>query len=67
MDTIRAALADGSWSMPRLAEAVLADAGERARSLPAGSSVPADWISQKRQHRTGQKQQQWMRPGTVRR
>ncbi len=59
MDTIRAALADGSWSMPRLAEAVLADGGERARPLPAGSSVLADWI--------GQKQQQWMRPGTVRR
>jgi hypothetical protein len=59
VDTIRAALADASWSMPRPAEAVLADAGERARSLPAGYSVPADWI--------GQKQQQWMRPGRVRR
>ena len=59
VDTIRTALAGGSWSMPRLAEAVLADAGERARPLPAGSSVPADWI--------GQKQQQWMRPGTGRR
>ena len=34
VDTIRAALADGTWSMPRLAEAVLADAGERARPLP---------------------------------
>jgi hypothetical protein len=59
VDTIRTALADGSWSMSRLAEAVLADGGERARLLPAGSSVPADWI--------GQKQQHWMRPGTVRR
>jgi hypothetical protein len=59
VDTIRAALADGSWSMSRLAEAVLADAGEHARPLPAGSSVPAAWIRQK--------QQQQMRPGTVRR
>lgn len=58
-DTIRAALADGNWSMPRLAEAVLTDAGERARPLLTGSTVAADWI--------GQKQQQWMRPGDHRR
>jgi len=59
VDTIRTALTNGSWSIPRLAEAVLADAVERARPLPAGSSAPTDWI--------GQKQQQWTHPGTVRR
>jgi hypothetical protein len=59
VDSIRAALADGSWSVPRLAEAVLTDTGEHARPLPARSSVPTDWI--------GQKQQQWMYPGTGRR
>jgi len=59
VDTIRTALADLSWSVPRLAETVLADAGQRARPLPAGTSVPAASL--------GQKQQQTMRPGTVRR
>jgi len=32
--TLRAALADGSWSMPRLVDAVLADARGRARWYP---------------------------------
>src|SRR3954454_15811812 len=59
VDTIRTALADLSWSVPRLAETVLADVGQRARPLPAGTSVPTASL--------GQKQQQWMRPGTVRR
>ena len=56
-DTIRAALADQSRSMPRLVDAVLADARERARQLPAGTAEPAGW--------TRQQQQQWTRPEVV--
>ena len=51
VDTIRAALADGSWPIPRLAEAVLTEPGERARSLPAGFPVSADLIRRRQQQR----------------
>ena len=50
--TLRAALADGSWSMPRLVEAVLTDARGRARQLPAGTPEPAHWIRHQQQQRT---------------
>ena len=50
--TLRAALADGSWSMPRLVDAVLADARGRARQLPAGTPEPAHWIRHQQQQRT---------------
>jgi hypothetical protein len=42
--TLRAALADGSRQTPRLVDAVLADARDYSRQLPAGSAEPADWI-----------------------
>jgi hypothetical protein len=51
--TIRAALVDGSRSLPRLVDAVLTDSRERARQLPAGTPDPADWIRKKQQHWTG--------------
>jgi hypothetical protein len=55
--TLRAALADGSWSMPRLVGAVLIEAHGRARELPTATPDPAAWIRQR--------QQQWMRPEIV--
>jgi hypothetical protein len=45
-------------TVPRI-PGVVNGRGDMLCMLPADSSVPADWI--------GQKQQQWMRPGTVRR
>jgi hypothetical protein len=56
---LRAALADGSWSIPRLVDDVLAEARGRARQLPAASTQPAEWIRQQ--------QRRWKRPETVRR
>ena len=57
--TARAALADGSWSLPGLVDAVLADARARARQLPAGGSERAGRIRRQ--------EQQWARPQVVRR
>ena len=48
--TLRAALADGSRQTPRLVDAVLAAAGDRARLLPAGSAESVDWIRLQQQH-----------------
>jgi hypothetical protein len=56
---VRAALAEGSWSMPRLVDAVLADGRGGARQLPAGMPEPVDWIRQQRR--------QWTPPDAVRR
>jgi hypothetical protein len=56
---LRAALADGSWSIPRLVDDVLAEARGRARQLPAASKQSAEWIRQQ--------QRRWTRPETVRR
>jgi hypothetical protein len=56
---LRAALDDGSWSIPRLVDDVLAEARGRARQLPAASTQPAEWIRQQ--------QRRWKRPETVRR
>jgi hypothetical protein len=57
---LRAALQDGNWSIPRLADDVLlAEARGRTRQLPAATMEPAEWIRQG--------QQRWMRPQSVRR
>jgi hypothetical protein len=56
---VRAALAEASWSMPRLVDAVLADGRGGARQLPAGMPEPVDWIRQQRR--------QWTPPDAVRR
>jgi hypothetical protein len=51
---IRAALAEGNWSTPRLVDAVLANARERPRPLPAAtpttevSASSAWWITARR-------------------
>jgi hypothetical protein len=50
--TLRAVLADGSWSMPRLVDAVLVDARGRARQLPAGTPEPTHSIRHQQQRRT---------------
>ena len=57
--TIRAALADGHWSVPGLVDAVLADTRARARQLPAGGS--------ERSGRFPHQEHQWARPQVVRR
>jgi hypothetical protein len=55
---VRAALADGNWSMPRLVGAVRADPPRgRARQLPTGTPDPTEWVRQQ--------QEQWTRPKTV--
>jgi hypothetical protein len=57
--TIRAALADGHWSVPGLVDAVLADTRARARQLPARGSERAG--------RFPHQEHQWARPQVVRR
>ena len=56
---LRAVLADGNWSMPRLVDDVLAEAHGRDRRLPAATMAPAELISRQ--------QQRWTRPESVRR
>jgi hypothetical protein len=57
--TLRAALADGHWSMPGLVDAILADTRARARQLPAGGSERAG--------RFPQQEHQWAPTQVVRR
>jgi hypothetical protein len=47
--TLRAALADGTWSTPRLVDAVVADARDRARRRPAGTHEPVNRVGQRQQ------------------
>src|SRR4051794_4147470 len=54
---VRAALADGSWSMPKFVGAVPADPRGRPRHLPAGTPDPIRWIRQP--------QEQWTHPKAV--
>jgi hypothetical protein len=45
--TIRAALADGTLSLPRVVDAVVVDVRDRARRLPADTHEPVNWIGQR--------------------
>ena len=45
--TIRAALANGTLSVPRLIDAVVDDVRDRARRLPAGTHEPINWAGQR--------------------
>ena len=47
--TLRAALADGTWSTPTLVDALVVDVRDRARRLPAGTQKPANWLGQRQQ------------------
>jgi hypothetical protein len=44
--TLRAALADGTLSVPKVVDAVVVDVRERARRLPA-SQEPVNWVGQR--------------------
>ena len=47
-DTIRAALTDGTLSVPRFVDAVVDDVRDRARRLPAGTYESVNWVGQRR-------------------